>query len=262
MSLRSLMGIGEQVCTLKAGCLFGELALLNDQPRAASVKCLVECEFLTICRMDFDTIMKQEMLRAGDDKLRCLLAHVPGLSALPPPKPGSTNAHPSYLFKKAVFPKGHVFFNQGKRAVEDVIMVVAKGYVEMFFAEPPLPEVRQAWGAQPRSPGSPKMGRSFSDSRLQMPKFKPRNASDSRIRLSWNTRPVGTLVAGGVFGSLSNKTPSPCTVVASSSSVEVWQVAGVDLEQMPKSVIAKVQEVMDQSLAFHGLGPPMPTMAW
>lgn len=38
---------------LTAGCSFGELAIMHDRPRNATIKCITRCHFLTLCRKDY-----------------------------------------------------------------------------------------------------------------------------------------------------------------------------------------------------------------
>jgi len=44
---------------LKESNTFGELALLNNAPRAATVRCLTDCEFATLDRADFEKVLKK-----------------------------------------------------------------------------------------------------------------------------------------------------------------------------------------------------------
>jgi len=47
-----------QVVRLSAGKSFGELALINDAPRAASIQCLTTCLFATLERKDYEKVLK------------------------------------------------------------------------------------------------------------------------------------------------------------------------------------------------------------
>lgn len=47
------------VKTMKSGDSFGELALLNNNPRAATIKCETECSFAVIHKVDYDNFIKK-----------------------------------------------------------------------------------------------------------------------------------------------------------------------------------------------------------
>ncbi|CAE7306902.1 unnamed protein product, partial [Symbiodinium pilosum] len=53
------------------------------------------------------------MVKKGDEKLRFLMRHLPGMKEVPVPKPGG-KPHASYVFKHMKFPRGHTFLVQGK----------------------------------------------------------------------------------------------------------------------------------------------------
>jgi len=123
----------EPVASLGAGALFGELALLNDQPRGATISCFKESELLVIEKDDFDRILKDEMTKAKDDKLMFLTQHVPGVRSLP-----GTIVHKAsvlnrlqYYFHKVTVPKNHVFIRQGSVLHGDLFFVW-QGSVESY----------------------------------------------------------------------------------------------------------------------------------
>ena len=47
------------VKTLKYGDSFGELALINDAPRSATITALSECELAVLNRTDYEKIIKK-----------------------------------------------------------------------------------------------------------------------------------------------------------------------------------------------------------
>merc|ERR1712070_710539 len=51
--------LGNQVATLPTGQLFGELALQNNAPRAATIKCLEDTEFMILGGEDFHSLMSR-----------------------------------------------------------------------------------------------------------------------------------------------------------------------------------------------------------
>jgi len=44
---------------LQAGQSFGELALINDKPRAATIMCLTDCYFAVIDKSDYAKVLKK-----------------------------------------------------------------------------------------------------------------------------------------------------------------------------------------------------------
>jgi len=103
--------LGEQVATLPAGSITGEIALLHEQPRSASLKCAVDTSFIIINKEQFGSVLKAEMQRAREEKVNFLLEHLPGLRDVPVSRPGG-RPHPSYYFKKATVAKGHEFLKR------------------------------------------------------------------------------------------------------------------------------------------------------
>ena len=59
-----------EVAKLSAGQSFGELALINDAPRAATVYCLSECIFAVIERKDYEKVLKRIELKAQQAKIQ------------------------------------------------------------------------------------------------------------------------------------------------------------------------------------------------
>lgn len=48
-----------EACVLKEGQTFGELALTNNAPRAASVLSITDCELAAISRDDYEKVIKR-----------------------------------------------------------------------------------------------------------------------------------------------------------------------------------------------------------
>jgi CRP-like cAMP-binding protein len=46
-----------QSTTIKSGKAFGELALIKNKPRAATIKCLEDCHFAVMQKIDFDKVL-------------------------------------------------------------------------------------------------------------------------------------------------------------------------------------------------------------
>lgn len=66
----------------KSGNYFGELALLNDQPRSATVKCKTDCHFLLIEKKQFKELL-QKADRLKQEELLEFLRQTPYLNAFP-----------------------------------------------------------------------------------------------------------------------------------------------------------------------------------
>ena len=61
--------VARTVATLQAGKSFGDLALLRDQPRNASILCLSECDFAVLEKSDY----KKFLASLSDLKLENLM---------------------------------------------------------------------------------------------------------------------------------------------------------------------------------------------
>lgn len=48
-----------EVVKLSMGKAFGELALINNKPRAATIKCVTDCHFAVISKIDYDLLLKR-----------------------------------------------------------------------------------------------------------------------------------------------------------------------------------------------------------
>jgi CRP-like cAMP-binding protein len=246
---------GSQVAQIGPGNVIGELALLNDQPRSASVQCSEDSEFLVIRRKDFDDILKEEMVRKGDEKLRFLIEHLPGLKEVPVPKPGSSKVHASYSFKRSKFPRGHSFLVQGQQA-EPGIWVIFKGRVEYRRAEtlvdktdPPLvprfalPERKnlRLIGLK-KSFSQPRLIRLHRDGNLA---FEANNANPNGVMSR-----RGVLVEGGVFGTLPIPGPEPFTIEVVSQMCEVFYVSGPELNRLPRKLLDTLQDYVASSTTW------------
>jgi len=124
----------DPIASLGPGNLFGELALLNDNPRSATVTCRHDCEFLVIERSDFDRVIKEEMKRSKDEKLDYLRTYLPGVKKLPPKEAERL----LYYFNKVAYPRHHVFLEQGKM-LDGAIYCVWQGSVELYCQEESQP---------------------------------------------------------------------------------------------------------------------------
>lgn len=111
---------GVKVATLTNGAVVGELALQNNVPRAATVRCSEDCVFLLITKDVF-----QRVLGALVEKMRFFNFNLPGLS-----KMQYRENHPSILFQRRVFPAGYKFLFEGIFAIEPALFMLFSGAVE------------------------------------------------------------------------------------------------------------------------------------
>jgi CRP-like cAMP-binding protein len=238
--------LGFQVAALKAGSMFGELALMNEAPRSATIKCNTACEFLVIARADFDTMLKAEMIRQKEEKISFLSAHIPGFKDLPKKtRPG--RPHPSYYFHKIYYPKGHIFLKQGQ-VTPDVVWVVTKGSVE-FWHKDPVPKFTADELAVQKGLERIKSGVAFPPSGTVSP-GKIRPSSGNRLAgYSSKGRRVGLLLTGGLFGALPTSDPEPFTVEAS-TSCEVLFLSGSQMARVSKQLITTIQEYIVHSVTW------------
>ncbi|CAK9024145.1 Cyclic nucleotide-binding domain-containing protein [Durusdinium trenchii] len=248
------INLGNRVSKLSPGSVLGELALMNDQPRLASAKCLEDAEFFVIRRNDFDNVLKEEMVKKGDEKLRFLMRHLPGMKEVPVPKPGG-KPHASYMFKHGKFPRGHTFLVQGKIA-EPHLWVVYKGAVEFRRAEIlSLERLERMSGDDKKSmphlrplsalKKAPK-GLSASQPRLRSAHGIGRDGNVAAEANDCNPNGVmsrrGVLVQGGVFGSLPFHAPEPFTVRVTSPMCEVFLITSADFPKIPRKLLDVVQD--------------------
>eukprot|EP00440_Ansanella_granifera_P042522 gb/GFBE01046095.1/.p1 GENE.gb/GFBE01046095.1/~~gb/GFBE01046095.1/.p1 ORF type:complete len:506 (+),score=111.03 gb/GFBE01046095.1/:1-1518(+) len=247
--------LGNRVAKLGPSNIAGELALMNDQPRSASVQCMQDCEFLVIRRVDFDNVLKEEMVKKGDEKLRFLMEHLPGMAEVAVPKPGG-KPHASYVFRRAKCQRGHTFLVQGTTA-EPHIWAVFKGSVEFRRAE----TLRGANGEMSMPSLLP--GKSLSPLRkkgLKKTSSAPRlhgigrdgnvaaEANDADPNGVMSRR--GVLVAGGVFGSLPIPAPEPFTVRVTSPICEVFYISAADYSKIPRKLLDTLQEYVASSTVW------------
>lgn len=111
---------GDKIATLTRGAVVGELALQNNKPRAATVRCSSDCVFLLISKDVF-----QRVLGVLVEKMRFFNANLPGLSKLQ-----YRENHPSILFQRRVFPAGYKFMFEGIFAIEPALFMLFVGAVE------------------------------------------------------------------------------------------------------------------------------------
>ena len=69
-----------EVITLVEGQSFGELALLNNAPRAATVQCVTDCLFAVINKNEYDKVLKKIDNKEISMKIDFFKDHLPFLN--------------------------------------------------------------------------------------------------------------------------------------------------------------------------------------
>lgn len=243
---------GTQIGLLGPGTLIGELALVNDQPRSATVRCAQDTDFLVIRRSDFDNILKEDMVKKGDVKLRFLMEHVPGMRAVAVPKSGTVKPHASYFFTKASFQRGHCFFKEGAVA-EQSIIVMYKGSAECRRCElappgvgAPLPSALSTPLLHEEVPGGAKLGNyRRTPGMISRSGYKARLKSLAREQeLDETINRLGVLMPGSIFGSLPFQEKEPFTVTVTSQQCEVFVCSGPELSKLPRKLLDTIREYL------------------
>eukprot|EP00930_Biecheleria_cincta_P021559 TRINITY_DN15948_c0_g5_i1.p1 TRINITY_DN15948_c0_g5~~TRINITY_DN15948_c0_g5_i1.p1 ORF type:complete len:603 (+),score=84.15 TRINITY_DN15948_c0_g5_i1:15-1823(+) len=230
---------GDKVAQIGHGHMFGELALMNDKPRAATVKCLTDCTFVTINKASFESALKDEMKQAADEKVQFLGAHLPGFETLLMKKT-QKNGDLSYFFKKATYPRGHVLLGQGIWG-EAQIGVIQQGSADFFRTADSCVQTAAQRACQDF----------LQEQRPQSSSSMRRVRSGTHLCGFPSDDHAGTLAVGGIYASIPNASDaSPFTLVASSTPCVVWQVSGADLDQLPKQFISLVQRVVAEANAW------------
>lgn len=250
---------GREIGVLGPGTLLGELALLNDQPRSASIRCLSDTDFLVIRRSDFDNILKEDMVNKGDEKLKFLMAHSPGMRDVAVPKAGLKQPHASYFFKKASFTRGHCFFQEGVVA-EPSIIVMYTGSAECrrsVFAPLGVGVPLASSASSPalhedKLPGGAKLGNfRRSPSMISRSNYQGTLKSMARVKeLHETVNRLGVLMPGSVIGSLPFQEKEPITVTVTSQTCEVFICSGQDLVKLPRKLLDTIREHLAHTAAW------------
>lgn len=122
--IQSEIGNIKEVSRLEAGMAFGELALLKNQPRSASIKCSTPCHFMTLTKEHYLKIIgRVENIRL-EEKVN-LLHSVSIFSSWTK----RALEKLSYFFKSSKFVRKQVVYREGDNA--DWIFVVKSGEFEL-----------------------------------------------------------------------------------------------------------------------------------
>jgi hypothetical protein len=125
-------GLGKKVVELGENVAFGELALLENNPRAATIKCESSCELLVIKSSDFQAMFGTQLNKA---KVTLFMDRVPGFIEWANRNQLETHVdakgrrvaklfkHPSDLFKQQNVDAGHVFLQEGVIEEPQIILI-------------------------------------------------------------------------------------------------------------------------------------------
>jgi len=200
---------GVEVARLSSGMILGELALLNDDRRAATATCMEDTELLVVKKEEFDKGLKEDMNKRKSEKLAFLRRHLPGLKELQQVR---GKPHASYFFRLESVPRGHCFLRQGVIA-EESVYVVLRGFLEISRSEP-LPRADRSTRSLHLVKGSPDV-----------------------------VRQLAVLQPGAVFGSMPVVgEPEPFTIVTGAQPTEVLCVRGEDVGKLPRRLQESVRE--------------------
>jgi len=122
---------GTPIVALGPGAMFGETALLTDNPRNASATCFYACEFLAIETAGFEKVLMKHEMEKLSEKKRFLFTYFPGLQKLPEAKLQSA----LYQFNEESYPINHTFLTQGQDSDGSIYFII-EGSVEFVFQAP------------------------------------------------------------------------------------------------------------------------------
>jgi len=225
--------------------MIGELALMEAQPRSASLQCLQDCEFLSISRKDFDMVLKKELNRRKDEKVKFLKEHIPGLRRIPRPRRGRPDS--TYFFRQAQHMKGHKFLTQAVTA-EDMFCVIISGEVEVLRHRPQALRSNDGGvvGTMGRRASSPAVQRRGQRAQTAILTQDISLAADAH-----GTSRLAVLVEGGLFGSLNIPGEvEPFTVRVLSPSCEVFIVDHTDMIKLPRSLMREVNQYLHMATTW------------
>lgn len=114
-----------EILTLNNGSSFGELALENSKPRAASIKCKAPSHFLYLEKADYFKLISRIVLEKRNFLVNFLQALPIFMSCTK-----GTLAKLSYICKEKTFHKGQIVYSEGDSA--DEIFVIQKGEFEFY----------------------------------------------------------------------------------------------------------------------------------
>jgi hypothetical protein len=114
----------DQIATFDTGGSFGELALLNNAKRSATIVALQDCDFGVVDKVNFDILMANVMRKKFAKKVD-FLSHFQFLNSMGRIK----KERLSFFMKKQTYQIGQKLMEEGKQ--NDYIYFVEKGVFEI-----------------------------------------------------------------------------------------------------------------------------------
>eukprot|EP00743_Colponemidia_sp_Colp-15_P008225 GILK01008923.1.p1 GENE.GILK01008923.1~~GILK01008923.1.p1 ORF type:complete len:587 (+),score=107.11 GILK01008923.1:165-1763(+) len=197
------------VTELKAGDSFGELALVRNDRRTATIITQEYCEFMKLDKDSFNRILKGDFLKQSAQKVEFLIERVPNLKSL-----SRLNLEKvAYYFRTKIYKKDAVIIQQGQPA--DHVFFIVSGECKMVY------DSRGAQSTAAVSSSSSHLG--FTSPTL------------SQLGL-------GLLNTGQCFGEetmLDQDATYPFSVIATSPTVETFGIRKQDIfSRLPSETIA------------------------
>jgi CRP-like cAMP-binding protein len=113
----------KEVVSLGTGESFGELALINEAPRAATITCHKECYFAVIGRAEYQRVLKKIQWKDVQKKIEFFL-EIPFFNHWTRTQINKL----IYLFSEQNFLLNQTVYNQGDKI--DMIYIVKEGFFE------------------------------------------------------------------------------------------------------------------------------------
>jgi len=114
----------QDVATLTQGQSFGELALLNQKPRSATMLCTTDCDFAVIDKQSYDKVIRQIQKKIQNERVQ-FLRSIPFFAKWT--KTSLTKF--SLMLKPRKLKRNQIVFREGDEC--DWVFIVKKGEFEV-----------------------------------------------------------------------------------------------------------------------------------
>eukprot|EP00933_Yihiella_yeosuensis_P004367 TRINITY_DN10872_c3_g1_i1.p1 TRINITY_DN10872_c3_g1~~TRINITY_DN10872_c3_g1_i1.p1 ORF type:complete len:1030 (-),score=181.65 TRINITY_DN10872_c3_g1_i1:146-3235(-) len=224
---------GDRVALLGTGALFGELALQNDAPRAATITCSQDSELLVLRKADY-----LEAVQSRLDKVQFFDCYFPGVKDL---SPDEVKAHPANFFKIELIPAGQPLLFEGL-ASNPVFYFLADGVLQLRRHIQTGKNPAYTLSDRPMSaPDSDAAGgmrelHSFKDLRRGVQRFDTEG-----------TGVVAELRKGACISAMSAvplRGVEPFSVVPGKEGVTVYKATVDDLKRLPEKLMRRLRHLV------------------